>query len=939
MGLNSDMSFIGGGGEMGELTRRHNWSETSIGSPENWPQSLRTTLSIILSSRFPMFLFWGPDLTCFYNDAFRPSLGNNGKHPSILGAKGADGWAEIWAVIKPLIDQVLSGGEATWSEDQLIPIYRNGKIEDVYWTFSYSPVNDESGKPAGVFVTCTETTEKVINLQKISESKDELSFAIEATELGTFDFNPATAKFSANERLKNWFGHYPTEEIELSQALAAIAEGDRQRVSEAINRALEFDSGGKFDIIYTIVHPQTKKETVVHAKGRSWFNDLGEPYRFNGTLQDITHEYQVRRALDEKERKLSESERHLKSIIIQAPFAIALFRGPEYIVEMVNDRSLELWGRMGPDVIGKPIFESMPELVGQGIQGLVDHVYNTGEIFSATEFPVEILRNEKMQTAYVNFTYEPLYDIDHSINGIMAVGVEVTQQVISRQVLEKLIEEQKASEETLNIIIDASELGTWELDLVRGVMEYSDRYREIFGYMNGEMPKHEEMISHLHPQDLLARNKAMEEAFRTGLYYGSRLIWPDNSLHWIEVQGKVFYDEDKKPLKLIGTVRDVTEARKQQQILQESEKKFRVLADSMPQFVWTAEVTGVLNYFNRAVYAYSGLSEEKVNKDGWLQIVHPEERERNITEWMKSVESGNDFIFEHRFRRQDGQYRWQLSRAIPQRDEAGKIQMWVGTSTDIEDQKSFASELERLVQERTNQLAQKNLELEYRNKELQSFTYVSSHDLQEPLRKIQTFSDRLLESDQHNLSDEGKNSVSRMVYAAERMRKLIDDLLAYSRIASGKQVFEKTDLKEILSEVQEDLSDEIKKKNARIETHGLTGLSAIRFQFVQLFQNLLSNSLKFYSLNRPPHIVITQEAVPGGILIKVQDNGIGFEPEYGEKIFELFQRLHGIADYGGTGVGLAIVKRIVDNHKGEIKATAAPDQGALFSMFFPKSED
>ena len=117
--------------------------------------------------------------------------------------KGEDAWTEIWHIIKPLIDQVLAGGEATWSEDQLIPIYRNGKIEDVYWTFSYSPVNDESGNPAGVFVTCTETTDKVIAYSKIEESKNELEFAIEATQLGTWDYNPATNKFSANNRLKD----------------------------------------------------------------------------------------------------------------------------------------------------------------------------------------------------------------------------------------------------------------------------------------------------------------------------------------------------------------------------------------------------------------------------------------------------------------------------------------------------------------------------------------------------------------------------------------------------------------------------------------------------------------------------------------------------------------------------------------------------------------
>src|ERR1700694_836428 len=155
---------------MGLLTREYDWSNSALGSPDGWPQSLRTTLSIILNSKFPMFLFWGEQLICFYNDAFRPSLGNEGKHPYALGKTGAEVWPEIWSIIKPLIDQVLVEGEATWSEDQLIPIYRNGKIEDVYWTFSYSPVCDESDRRAGVFVTCTETTQKVDNFKNLQLS-------------------------------------------------------------------------------------------------------------------------------------------------------------------------------------------------------------------------------------------------------------------------------------------------------------------------------------------------------------------------------------------------------------------------------------------------------------------------------------------------------------------------------------------------------------------------------------------------------------------------------------------------------------------------------------------------------------------------------------------------------------------------------------------------
>jgi two-component system sensor histidine kinase VicK len=171
----SFLRYLQDGGEMGELTRSFDWSKTVLGSPDTWSQSLLTTLSIILKSKFPMFLWWGAELIQFYNDAYRPSLGNHGKHPKALGQHGEDCWQEIWPVIKPLIDQVMSGGEAIWQEDALIPIYRNGMLEDVYWTFGYSQVIEGNGEIGGVLVTCVETTNKVKTQQIINQTLNELA--------------------------------------------------------------------------------------------------------------------------------------------------------------------------------------------------------------------------------------------------------------------------------------------------------------------------------------------------------------------------------------------------------------------------------------------------------------------------------------------------------------------------------------------------------------------------------------------------------------------------------------------------------------------------------------------------------------------------------------------------------------------------------------------
>jgi signal transduction histidine kinase len=550
--VNNNIDFLMVEGEMARLTREKDWQNTALGSPENWQQSLKTLVDIILNSKFPMFLFWGPELICFYNDAYRPSLGIDGKHPSILGMRAEEAWTEIWDIIKSLTDQVRGGGGSIWSEDQLIPIYRNGKIEDVYWTFSYSPVKDESGKIEGVLVTCTETTDKVNVLRKLQESNQQLAFAIEAAELGTFDFNPLTNLFVANRKLRDLFGFPAEGEIQLQDAISTVIEHERQQVAEAIAQSLEYGSGGKFDLKCTIVNPTNHNEIIIHAKGIVAFNSDNIAYRLNGTLQDIT------------------------------------------------------------------------------------------------------------------------------------------------------------------------------------------------------------------------------------------------------------------------------------------------------------------------------------------------------------------------------------------------------------EQNQFQKQLEKQVKDRTKELAQNVIDLDKMNKELQSFAYISSHDLQEPLRKIQTFVTRILEKEYQNLSETGKDYFSRMKNAAERMQALIDDLLAYSRTHTLEKDYKIINVGEIIDEIIKDLREEIDHKEAIIERGKMCDISIIPFQFRQLFYNLISNSLKFARADTPSRINIKSESVEGKKLnfanvnkeisychITFQDNGIGFEAEYNEKIFELFQRLHGKKDYEGTGIGLSIVKKIVENHKGIITAHGEEGKGATFDIYIP----
>jgi PAS domain S-box-containing protein len=403
----------------------------------------------------------------------------------------------------------------------------------------------------------------------------------------------------------------------------------------------------------------------------------------------------------------------------------------------------------------------------------------------------------------------------------------------------------------------------------------------------------------------------------------------------VEAKGRVFLDHSEEPYKAIGTLRDITQEKHRQQELIKSEIKFRLLADSMAQFIWTADPMGNLTYFNQAVYQYSGLSTNALAELGWIQIVHPEEREKNITQWIESIRTGRPFYYEHRFRRHDGVYRWQMSRAVPQMDDEGQIQMWVGTSTDIEDQKIFASELERQVRERTNELIVKNRELNKMNAELESFAYISSHDLQEPLRKIQIFASMVAEEEQHVLSKNAKHYFERIQASAHRMQVLIEDLLSYSRLGATSSVFTNTDLSEIVVDTLAELKEKINLKKAIIEAGPFCSLTVIPYQMKQLMTNLITNSLKFSRIGIAPVIQMAAGINDDICHIRFSDNGIGFEEQYQEKIFEVFQRLQNKSDYEGTGIGLSIVKKIIENHNGTIKATSRPGHGATFDIFIP----
>ena len=374
--------------------------------------------------------------------------------------------------------------------------------------------------------------------------------------------------------------------------------------------------------------------------------------------------------------------------------------------------------------------------------------------------------------------------------------------------------------------------------------------------------------------------------------------------------------------------------------LKEAEKQLtatvselHVTLESLPQLAFTATSDGTITFVNKQWFQFAS------SKDVFPETL-PGTPPLN-SQWLKSIGSGTAVEAEVCIRRlDDQQYYYHLLRATPVL-VGEEISRWVGILTSIHEQKLLSEMLERKVAERTRELLEINRELEISNNELQQFTSVASHDLKEPLRKIQFFGNLLM--DNANLSDKMATYMDKIIRSSQRMSQLISDLLSFARISEEIR-FQQADINQIISEILLDLELTIQEKGAVVEVAQLPSLQVVPALMRQMFQNLIANALKFSRPGEAPIIRVWAELVPPAANSKadpeicrlfVSDNGIGFDEKYKDKIFTLFQRLHAREAYEGTGIGLTIAKKIVEKHNGAIAVESKPGEGTTFMITLP----
>jgi PAS domain S-box-containing protein len=419
-----------------------------------------------------------------------------------------------------------------------------------------------------------------------------------------------------------------------------------------------------------------------------------------------------------------------------------------------------------------------------------------------------------------------------------------------------------------------------------------------------------------------------------------KLIRLDGEIIDAEIVSQLITYKGKPCIQVI--VRDITERKRAETALRQSEERFRTLIEQSADAIQLVDGQGKMFYSSDSVERVVGYTPAELLKKNVEEFIHPEDFPYFSERFVWLVQNpGKQINIEYRVKHKNGSWVWLEATGVNHLNNPS-INALVANFRNITDRKGafeelakIKSELEDRVEQRTEELIKANKELQRSNKELEDFAYVASHDLREPLRKITSFSNLLEVRHKKELSESAQMYVESMKKASTRMNTLINDLLTYSRVATKAQPFKEVNLNKVIEEAIEDVQIRIEQSKAKVTVERLGTIEADALQLRLLFQNILSNALKYKQENIIPRISIKAKQKDNTITLFIKDNGIGFDEKYLDRIFTIFQRLHGKGIYDGTGIGLAICKKIIERHNGTITAKSVEGKGTTFIVTLP----
>jgi PAS domain S-box-containing protein len=777
---------------------------------------------------------------------------------------------------------------------QSTPLFsRSGKLLGMLttqWKRPHAPDENELGRLDLLVRQAADLIENSINAELLRISEERMALAIDAGEMGTWDMDLQTGAATWSRRQFEILG-CNREEATTQLWRSRIHPDDVAAVDKALRDARA--SGERYASEHRIVREDNGEVRWVAEFGRYLQDSNGEPRRFVGISLDITERIQAAR-----------NSLLLGAIVDSSDDAI-ISKNLDGVITSWNKSAERLFGYTAGEAIGQTVAallippdreDEEPAILARLARGeRVDHF--------------ETVRRRKDGSLIdLSLTVSPVKDDRGRIIGASKIARDITER---KQREARL----RSSEERFRALVTASS------DVVYQMSADWTRMRLVEGrefIADALEPSTAWPGKYIHPDDQPRVMEAIQAAIRNRSVFAMehRIIRADGTPGWTFSRAVPILDEAGNVVEWFGAASDITDLKDAEKALTESEEHFRQLAEAGPQIVWLCNGKGELEFVNRRWVAYSGLDLAATRDPEAVQSrLHPEDDV--VAKWRSCVSTATPFELEARLRNQDGEFRWFMMRSVPVMDQSGRVQRWFGTSTDIHESKMLQLELRRA------------------NQALEQFAYSASHDLQEPLRSVRIFSDMLFKRCGSRFDGQEREFLEYVRDGAMRMEMLLRDLLSYTQASKPQKPSAPVDACVAFEAALGNLAGAIAETKATIEADALPWVYVGATQLTQLFQNLVGNALKYPRPETPPVIHASAAKEDGNWVFSVRDNGIGIEPEFKERIFGLFKRLHTRDEYSGTGIGLAICQRIVESHGGRIWVESVPGEGSTFRFTIP----